>query len=137
LGKTVWKNNGWVLSPDKFDALIAKKIKVEDLTERDVRPLIEQKAVDMKMGLDIASIATKRLADMLIIITGDADIVPALKFARQEGMIVGLDPLWNPIQAELSEHVDFISSKTTKQQKVLAVTSNCSAEKKNEKKKIP
>ena len=65
----------------------------------------------------IASIATKRLADTLIIITGDADIVPALKLARQEGMIVGLDPLWNPIQPELSEHVDFIVSKANKQQK--------------------
>jgi uncharacterized LabA/DUF88 family protein len=32
----------------------------------------------------------KRLADLLIIITGDADIVPALKLARREGMQVGL-----------------------------------------------
>jgi uncharacterized LabA/DUF88 family protein len=125
LGKTVWKNNGWMLSPQKFDALIAKKIKIEDLTEHDVRPLIEQKAVDMKMGLDIASIATKRLADTLVIITGDADIVPALKFARQEGMIVGLDPLWNPIQAELSEHVDFIATKTSKGLKASTATSPC------------
>jgi len=117
LGKTVWKNNSWVLTPEKFDALISKKISVDDLTENDVRPLIEQKAVDMKIGLDIASIATKRLADTLIIITGDADIVPALKLAIQEGMIVGLDPLWNPIQPELSEHVDFIVSKANKQQK--------------------
>jgi len=47
----------------------------------------------------------------LIIITGDADIVPALKFARREGMQVGLDPLRNHIQPELSEHVDFIATK--------------------------
>ena len=46
-----------------------------------------------------------------IIISGDADIVPALKLARQEGMMVGLGPLKNPISQELSEHVDFISSK--------------------------
>ena len=65
----------------------------------------------MKMGLDIASVATKKLADLLILISGDADIVPALKFARREGMQVGLDPLRNPIQRELSEHVDFIDSK--------------------------
>ncbi|MDH4029200.1 MAG: NYN domain-containing protein [Nitrospirota bacterium] len=117
LGRTVWKNNSWVLNHEKFNSLISKKITVDDITEKDVRPLIEQKTVDMKIGLDIASIATKRLADTLIIITGDADIVPALKLARQEGMMVGLDPLWNPIQPELSEHVDFVASKTNKHQK--------------------
>jgi uncharacterized LabA/DUF88 family protein len=52
-----------------------------------------------------------RIRDLLIIITGDADIVPALKFARREGMQVCLDPLRNPIQPELSEHVDFVDSK--------------------------
>jgi uncharacterized LabA/DUF88 family protein len=52
----------------------------------------------------------KRLADVLIIITGDSDMVPALKLARQEGMQVGLDPLRHPVDSELSEHVDFISS---------------------------
>lgn len=72
--------------------------------------MIEQKTVDMKMGIDIAMIATKRLADVLIVITGDSDIVPALKLARQEGMLVGLDPLRNPIKDSLSEHVDFVAS---------------------------
>ncbi len=112
LGKTAWKNNSWVLNPQKLQQLLDKKITIDDLVEADVCPWIEQKAVDMKMGLDIASIATKRLAEKLIIISGDADIVPALKLARQEGMIVGLDPLRNPIRPELSEHVDFIVSKT-------------------------
>jgi hypothetical protein len=37
-------------------------------------------------------------------------MVPALKLARQEGMQVGIDPLRHPIDSELSEHVDFISS---------------------------
>jgi len=73
--------------------------------------LDKQKAVDMKIGLDIALIAMKRLADLLIIITGDADIVPALKLARREGMQVGLDPLGCPIQPELQEHVDFVTTK--------------------------
>jgi uncharacterized LabA/DUF88 family protein len=111
LGKTVWKNNEWVLDPEKFKSLVQKEISINDLSENDVRPLIEQKAVDMKIGLDIALIAMKRIADLLVIITGDADIVPALKFARREGMQVCLDPLRNPIQPELSEHVDFVDSK--------------------------
>ncbi len=111
LGKTIWRNNEWILKADTLKELLEKKIKVDDLSEKDFRPLIEQKAVDMKLGLDITYIATKRLADLLIIITGDADIVPALKFARREGMQVCLDPLRHPVQPELAEHVDFIETK--------------------------
>jgi len=48
----------------------------------------------------------------LIIIGGDADLVPALKLARQEGMRAGLDPLKTPIRPGLSEQVDFISTQT-------------------------
>jgi uncharacterized LabA/DUF88 family protein len=98
LGKTVWKNSEWVLDPEKFKSLVQKEISINDLSENDVRPLIEQKAVDMKIGLDIALIAMKRIADLLIIITGDADIVPALKFARREGMQVCLETLRAPVQ---------------------------------------
>jgi uncharacterized LabA/DUF88 family protein len=111
LGKTIWRNNSWILRPEKFKDLISKRITIESLSEFDVHPQIEQKAVDMKIGLDIALIAMKRLADLLIIITGDADIVPALKLARREGMQVGLDPLGCPIQPELQEHADFVTTK--------------------------
>jgi uncharacterized LabA/DUF88 family protein len=114
LGHAEWQNNQWVLDAEKFKELLSKKITVDDLTENDVRPLITQKAVDMKIGIDISQIATKRLADLLIIITGDADIVPALKLARREGMQVGLDPLRSPIKPQLSEHVDFVDSKIPK-----------------------
>ncbi len=111
LGKTIWRNNAWLLRPDKFKDLLNKKITVDNLTEDDIRPHIEQKAVDMKIGLDIALIAMKRLADKLIIVSGDADLVPALKLARREGMEVGLDPLFCPVRPELREHVDFVASK--------------------------
>ena len=111
LGKTIWRNNGWLLRQEKLAALIGQRISAADLSENDVRPHIEQKAVDMKIGLDIAQIAIKRLADLLIIITGDADLVPALKLARREGMQVGLDCLECKVQPDLREHVDFIATK--------------------------
>jgi uncharacterized LabA/DUF88 family protein len=114
LGKTHWLNKEWLLEYDKLKKLLRKQITVDELTEKDLKPRIKQKAVDMKIGLDIALIATKRIADLLIIITGDADIVPALKLARREGMQVCLDPLWSPIRPELSEHVDFIETKIPK-----------------------
>lgn len=110
LGKAIWRNNEWILKNDIFKELVKKKITVDDLKDKDVRPLIEQKVVDMKIGLDISLIALKKLADLLIIITGDVDMVPALKFARREGMQVGLDPLRCHIQPDLAEHTDFIAT---------------------------
>lgn len=110
LGKTIWRNNEWMLSQNKLSLLLKNKITVKDLTDNDFKPLIEQKAVDMKLGLDITFIAIKKLSDLIVIITGDADIVPVLKFARREGMQVCLDPLRHPIRPELSEHVDFIAT---------------------------
>jgi uncharacterized LabA/DUF88 family protein len=111
LGRTNWRNKNWVLKYDKLKALFRGEIQINEVKKWDIHPRIEQKAVDMKIGIDIALIATKKIADLLIIITGDADIVPALKLARREGMMVGLDPLRNPISPYLSEHVDFIESK--------------------------
>ncbi len=111
LGKTIWRNNNWILNPKKLRDMALKKTDIGNLAEQDVHPQIEQKAVDMKIGLDIALIAMKRLADTLIIITGDSDLVPALKLARREGMLVGLDPLGCRIQPELQEHVDFVATK--------------------------
>jgi uncharacterized LabA/DUF88 family protein len=110
LGKTVWQNNEWIISPRKVKDLLNKKITIDELKENDVIPLIRQKAVDMKIGLDITNIATKKIADLVVIITGDADIVPVLKYARREGMQVCLDPLRHPVRPELAEHVDFITS---------------------------
>ena len=110
LDRVKWRKK-WVLDYDKIKELLDGTIAVTDLAESDFKPDIEQKAVDMKIGIDITHIATNRLADILIIITGDSDIVPALKLARREGMQVGLDPLKNPISPELSEHVDFITTK--------------------------
>ncbi len=111
LGRSAWVNKNWLISPDKTKDLLKRKIGVEHLTDADVKPHVAQKKVDMKIGLDIATIALKRLADVMIIITGDSDIVPALKFARTEGMQVGLDPLWKPVSPDLSEHVDFIATR--------------------------
>ena len=44
-------------------------------------------------GLDIASIAHKRLANQIILIAGDSDFVPAAKQARREGIDFVLDRL--------------------------------------------
>ena len=77
------------------------------LEARDVAPDIKQKRVDMMIGLDIAWLASKRLVDRLILVTADSDFVPAMKFARREGVQVVLVPLKHKnLPSELRVHAD-------------------------------
>jgi uncharacterized LabA/DUF88 family protein len=91
-----------------------KEISVADLTEHDVSYDLIQKRVDIKIGLDIASLALKKQVNQIILISGDSDFVPAAKLARREGIDFILDPMWNPIQKHLFEHIDGLISKCKK-----------------------
>jgi len=101
---------GWIIKPDPMKELLHRTKAISDLTENDVRYDLRQKGVDMRMGLDIASIAYKRLANKIILVTGDADFVPAAKLARREGIDVVLDPMWQPVSRDLFEHTDGLHS---------------------------
>lgn len=65
----------------------------------------------MKIGIDIASLAYKRLVDQIILISGDSDFVPAAKLARREGIDVILDPMRANIRDDLYEHIDGMRTK--------------------------
>lgn len=60
--------------------------------------------------LDIASMALKRQVDTIVLVTGDSDFVPAAKLARREGVEFLLDPLWQRVSEELTEHADGVLS---------------------------
>ena len=75
----------------------------------DFVPDLVQKGVDMRIGLDIAALALKCLVDTVVLVTGDADMVPAMRFARREGLRVGLCTLgFEGIRRELRAHADFM-----------------------------
>lgn len=59
-------------------------------TERDVFLALEQKGVDMRIGIDVATLALKRIVDRIILLSGDTDMIPAIKLARREGVQVVL-----------------------------------------------
>ena len=64
---------------------------------------------DMRIGLDIASLALKRLVFTVVIVTGDSDLVPAMRFARREGLRVLLDTLGSrSVRPELKIHADLV-----------------------------
>jgi uncharacterized LabA/DUF88 family protein len=62
----------------------------------------------MRIGLDIASLALKRLVSTIVVVSGDSDLVPAMKLARREGLRVYLDPLGFHVRPELKIHADRI-----------------------------
>ncbi len=101
---------GWMLRKSKTKELLSRKVKVDDLTEDDVYYDLRQKGVDIKIGIDIASLSLKRMVDRIVLISGDSDFVPAAKLARREGIDFVLDPMWNPIQPNLFEHIDGLKS---------------------------
>ena len=91
---------------------------VDELTEADFSQQITQKGVDMKIGIDISSLAFKQQVDQIILISGDSDFVPAAKLARREGIDFILDPMRSPIKPDLYEHVDGIRSKVPNPRKI-------------------
>lgn len=105
------------LTAQATKGLFSGKIKVDDLSENDFQISFSQKGVDMKIGLDIASLAYKRQVDQIILIAGDSDFVPAAKLARREGIDFILDPMWSTITDDLFEHIDGLRSQWKKSEK--------------------
>jgi len=83
------------------------------LREEDFAPDLKQKRVDMKIGLDVAWLASKGIVDRLILVTGDSDFVPAMKFARREGVQVVLVTMGHKfIKQDLLIHADEVREVT-------------------------
>lgn len=96
----------YTLSASAVKALFMQKRTLESMTDEDFIPTIKQKGVDMKIGMDISSLAYKKQVEQIVLIAGDADFVPAAKLARREGIDFVLDPLGAPIKEDLFEHID-------------------------------
>lgn len=111
LGRISEEQCGYVLSAETIKKLCNGKIAWGELTENDFQIDIIQKGVDMKIGIDIASLAYKKQVDQIILISGDSDFVPAAKLARREGIDFILDNMTSHIKDDLFEHIDGIRTK--------------------------
>lgn len=110
MGELLESSAGYILKEGTLKKLCRKEIAVDDLTVNDFQLDIQQKGVDMRIGLDIASLAHKGLVDQIILIAGDSDFVPAAKYARREGIDFILDPMRHDIKDNLNEHIDGLST---------------------------
>ncbi len=82
---------------------------VATLTDADFRPDFEQKGVDMRIGLDIASYSALKCAERIGLVTADTDCVPAMKLARKSGVQVVLITLpGGTAPSELAQHADYV-----------------------------
>ena len=95
----------------KFRGFVPRKVPVakETLTDDDFEPRFEQKGVDMRIGLDIATYADNRSVDRFVIFTADTDCVPAFKHARKLGLQIVLVDLPDAhLVGELRQHADYV-----------------------------
>lgn len=81
------------------------------LTDADFAPVFEQKGVDMRIGLDIAVFADRKTVERIVMVSGDTDMIPAMKHARKAGLevaLVQIPPPAQPLHDNLHVHADFI-----------------------------
>lgn len=107
---SVTRERSWVMNEEIQKDLIAGRISVGNLTDDHFYAGLRQKGVDMRIGLDIASLTLKKQVDTIILVAGDSDFVPAAKLARREGVQIILDPLWRSVAPDLFEHIDLLRS---------------------------
>src|SRR5665213_2423476 len=80
------------------------------LTDADFTPIFEQKGVDMRIGLDIATFSERRSVDRIVLVSGDTDMIAAMKHARKAGIEVVTVQLPAPctLHDDLHAHSDVV-----------------------------
>lgn len=106
LGRLADYSSNWKLKNRVQQELLKGKKQWHDLNDDDFTLNVTQKGVDMRIGVDIATVALKRQANRIVLIAGDADFVPAAKLARREGVDFILDAMYQLISDDLFEHID-------------------------------
>ena len=88
----VLKFRGFRIKEKKLPKNLHNKPKDEPINSRagDFEPYFVQKGVDMRIGIDIATYSLGRMVDSILLISGDADCVPAMKLSRVNGVSVGI-----------------------------------------------
>lgn len=74
----------WKLKDRTVEDLLKGKLLINDLKNSDFYFDAQQKGVDIKLGLDIATLSYEKLVDQIVLIAGDSDFVSAAKLATGE-----------------------------------------------------
>lgn len=97
-------HDGWRVR----DEVLVKPGPRVEIDHTALQPNIRQKGVDMRIGLDIASLTLKKHVQVIALATADSDFIPAMKFARREGAQLFLFTLGHGVSDGLREHADVV-----------------------------
>ena len=104
----------WEIKEAVTDRLLAAPHATVTLAADDIRFGLEQKGVDMRIGMEFATLSLMQLVDRIILISGDTDMVPAMKLARREGIQVCIVQVGSRgrLAPSLIEHADLVRTIT-------------------------
>ena len=110
MGELAETTASYILKDNVLEELLSGKKDLSTLAETDFRIDVKQKGVDMRVGLDVASLAHGHHVDQIILVAGDSDFLPVVKMARKNGLDFILDPMKQKPKHNMVEHVDDIES---------------------------
>lgn len=97
---------GWKLNKKNMRVIMESLSHNRPLQPQDVAINLVQKEVDMLMGLDIAWMAARGMVEKIVLLTGDADMIPAMNFAREHGLLVFVAKFGYYLSDKLRDHAD-------------------------------
>jgi len=105
MGQLTLSPHKWKMKPGS-----AKKLRANPraLVDDDFILDVQQKGVDLRIGMDMARLALRDMVRTVIVVTGDSDFVPAFKYVRREGVKVILDTMGHNVRPELKQHADLV-----------------------------
>lgn len=103
MGETAF--NGWQVDSKALQQANAPQLSI---TAAELAPKIAQKGVDMRIGMDMAALTLKHHVKIIVLVTGDSDFVPAMKFARREGAQLFLCSFGRHMKPAMYEHSDLV-----------------------------
>ena len=109
MGTVMAGNVHFAIKQETVKRLVRGEVSPRRLKDSDfVLTGMKQAGVDMRIGLDVASLASGHIVDQIILIAGDADFVPVAKVARRAGVDFLVDPMGHHVSDELVRQVDGI-----------------------------
>lgn len=107
-------NARYSLKDESLKKLMSGDLPVDQLGEDDFTLVgLKQSGVDMRIGLDVSSLAHGRIVDQIILIAGDSDFLPVAKAARKAGIDFLIDPMGHHLPEDLIMQTDGVEDATT------------------------
>ena len=110
MGELAENNAAFALKPHVLTELLNKTKTIEELAKEDFFLDVKQKGVDMRIGLDAASISSRGFVNQIVLIAGDSDFLPVAKVIRRNGVDFILDPMKQSLRQSLYNHIDMIET---------------------------